>query len=346
MKSNLNHKKLVFVTGPDGLLGSNVVRELLNQGYLVRAMVQKGRNAKTIKNLEGVEIVHGDLLEPEKINELVKGCDQVIHIAAFTASWPSRSKKFFKVNVHGTRNVIDAALKHNVEKFIFISSSNTQGFTRSKRNPGDETTPWKGDQGMDYALSKRTAHVMVERAYREEGLPATIICPGFMFGPYDSGPTSGQLLIKAWHRSLKFATRGGKNFVAARDVAAATVNALREPTNGETFICGNANLTFKELFQTIEDVTGIPQPKTVIPAFIVNMAGAIMDFISKITHKQPLLSLPMAKNANERMYYGAGKAVKKLKMPQTDIRAAIRETYQWFGKNGYLKDYEKHALQK
>ncbi|MCB0840071.1 MAG: NAD-dependent epimerase/dehydratase family protein [Bacteroidetes bacterium] len=346
MNTAENHKKLVFVTGADGLLGSNVVRELLKQGYKVRAMVQKGRKAKTIRNLENVEIVYGDLLEPIKLVGLMKECDMVIHIAAFTASWPSRSRKFFKVNVEGTRNMIDAALYRNIERFVYISSSNTQGFTRSKKHPGNETTPWQGDQGMDYALSKKEAHLMVDKAVEENGLPATIICPGFMFGPYDSGPTSGQLLIKAWHQSIKFATKGGKNFVAARDVATATVNALKEDTIGETFICGNANLTFKELFQMIEDVTGIPQPHTVVPAFLVNIAGFFMDLISKVTHKQPMLSLPMAKNASERMYYGASKAVKKLNMPQTDLRTAIRETYQWFGKNGYLEDYEKHAIQK
>jgi dihydroflavonol-4-reductase len=343
---NTPNDKLVFVTGGDGLLGSNVVRELLAKGYKVRALVQKGRNADTIRNLKNVEIVRGDLLRPVKLVAYMKDCDYVIHIAALTASWPSRSRKFFKVNVEGTRNIIDAALYREVERFVYISSSNTVGFTRSKNRPGNENTPWQGDQGMDYALSKRKAHVMVDKAVEEEGLPATIICPGFMFGPYDSGPTSGQLLIKAWHQDLKFATRGGKNFVAARDVGVAIVNALEEDVIGETFICGNANLTFPELFQMIEDVTGIPQPHSVVPPLLVNIAGWSMDMVSKITHKQPMLSFPMAKNASERMYFSAEKAVKKLKMPQTDLRQAIRETYHWFGKNGYLKDYEKHTLQK
>ncbi|MDX2247429.1 MAG: NAD-dependent epimerase/dehydratase family protein [Bacteroidia bacterium] len=337
-------KKTVFVTGSDGMLGSNVVRELLTQGYRVKAMVQPGRNPKTISDLKGVEIVYGDLLDWEKIKQLMRGCDSVIHTAAYAASWPSRSPRYFDINVTGTQNVINAALFHRVNRFVHISSSNTQGFSESKKTPGTETTPWRGDQGMDYALSKKIAHEKVEKAIAEQNLPAVFICPGFMFGAFDTGPTSGQLLISAWNQDLKFCTKGGKNFVSASDVAKATVNALTLCQVGETYICGNQNLEFKELFEIIEDVTGIPQPKRVIPAFIVEITGMIMDFVGKITGKKPPLSFAMARNANLRMYYRADKAIKQLKMPQTDLRTAIKDAYRWFGENGYLKNYDRQIF--
>ncbi|MEZ4777261.1 MAG: NAD-dependent epimerase/dehydratase family protein [Bacteroidia bacterium] len=339
------NQQTVFVTGADGMLGSNVVRELLQQGYLVKAMVQPGRDPHTISGLKGVKIVFGDLLEPERMFDLMEGCEAVIHIAAYAASWPSRSPRFFDINVTGTQNVIDAALHNRVKRFVHISSSNTQGFSESKESPGTENSPWRGDQGMDYALSKKMAHELVEKAIAEKNLPAVFICPGFMFGPYDSGPTSGQLLISAWNGDLKFCTSGGKNFVSAIDVAKATVNALSISPVGESYICGSQNLEFKELFQMIEDVTGIPQPRRVIPGFLAEMAGLLMDLFGKITGKKPPISFAMAKNANLRMYYRADKAVKKLKMPQTDLYKAIRDTYQWFGKNGYLKNYDQRVVQ-
>lgn len=344
MKPNKN-KQTVFVTGADGMLGSNVVRELLQQGYLVKAMVQPGRNPQTISKLRGVKIVYADLLEPEIIQKVMAGCHAVIHVAAYAASWPSRSPRYFDINVTGTQHVVDAALYHRIERFVHISSSNTQGFSESKESPGSENSPWRGDQGMDYALSKKMAHELVEKAIAEKNLPAVFICPGFMFGPYDSGPTSGQLLISAWNGDLKFCTPGGKNFVSAIDVAKATVNALTMVPIGETYICGSQNLEFKELFQIIEDVTGIPQPRRVIPGFVAELAGLLMDFWGKISGKKPPVSFTMAKNANLRMYYRADKAIKQLKMPQTDLRNAIRETYRWFGKNGYLKNYDQQAFQ-
>ena len=193
---------------------------------------------------------------------------------------------------------------------------------------------------MDYPLSKRLAHELVEQAVQQQNLPAILICPGFMIGAYDSAPTSGQLLVRAWNKPLKFCTRGGKNFVATRDVAIAAVNALTMGRVGEAYICGNANLEFKELFETIEDVTGKPQPKLVIPPFIVLSMGWIMDTLGKITGKKPMLTLPMAESANMHMYYASDKAIRELGLPQTDLRVAIRDAYRWFGEHKYLEEYE------
>lgn len=327
------------------MLGSNIARELIRQGYHIKAMIQAGRRAETIKDLPKVELVEGDLTEKEQIFALMAGCDYVIHVAAFAASWPTRSPKYFEVNVEGTQHVIDAALAHQVKRFVHISSSNTQGFTESKDEAGTEETPWCGDQGMDYLLTKRLSHELVEKAVKEQGLPALLVCPAFMIGEYDAGPTSGQLLVRAWNDPLSFCTSGGKNFVAARDVATAAVNALKMGRIGETYICGNANLEFKEFFSQIEDVTGKSQPRLVVPGFLVKIMGWIMGIIGRFFKKQPLMTLPMARSACARMYYQPRKAIRELKMPQTDIRTAIRDAYRWFGKHHYLNNYELHETQ-
>ena len=340
MKKQSRNKKIVFTTGSDGMLGSNILRILVKQGYTVRAMVQPGRSPKTINHLPGVEIVYGDLTNYEQVHQLMAGCDYVIHIAAFAASWPTRSQKYFDVNVKGTRHMIDAALDHNIDRFIHISSSNTQGFTNSKRFPGNERLPWSGDQGMDYLLTKRVSHMMVEQAVQTQHLPAVLICPTYMIGEFDSGPSSGELLIRAWNSPFKFCTSGGKNFVAANDVAVAAVNALSMGQIGEAYICGNANLKFRELFQCIEDVTGKSQSRLVIPPYLVLAIGWLMDFLAKILRKKPMLTLVMARSSTMEMYYSQRKAIRELKMPQTHIRTAIRNAYRWFGEHKYLNDYE------
>lgn len=324
------------------MLGSNIVRELIQQGYHIKALVQAGRGAETIKDLPNVQLVEGDLTEAQQILDSMAGCEYVIHVAAFAASWPTRSPKYFEVNVDGTQHMIDAALAHQVKRFVHISSSNTQGFTESKQEAGTEETPWCGDQGMDYLLTKRLSHEMVETAVADRELPALLICPAFMIGEYDAGPTSGQLLVRAWNDPLSFCTSGGKNFVAARDVAKAAVNALKMGRIGETYICGHTNLEFREFFKQIEDVTGKPQPKLVVPGLLVKIMGWVMGLIGRIFRKQPLMTLPMARSACARMYYQQKKAIRELNMPQTDLRVAIRDAYRWFGQHQYLNNYELH----
>ena len=184
----------ILLTGADGFLGSNLVRELLERGYKVRALVEPGRDSKSLNGLD-VEICQVDILDPRKVKEAVNSCSSIIHTAAVTATWPSRSEIVKKVNIQGTRNIIDAAKERGVRRLVYVGSANSFGFG-PKESPGDETRTYSASRyGLDYFNSKHQAQTMVLEEVRDNGLKAVIVNPTFMVGTYDATPGFGVIIL-------------------------------------------------------------------------------------------------------------------------------------------------------
>ncbi|MDW3647894.1 MAG: NAD-dependent epimerase/dehydratase family protein [Bacteroidia bacterium] len=327
--------KKIFVTGPDGLLGSNLVRLLLERGYEVKAMVQPGRDSKTLEGLE-IEKVASDLLDAEKVMEASAGADAIIHVAAITSVWPSRGDIYHKVNVEGTRNVAKAALAHKVERFIYVGSASSYGFGPID-NAGTEDSPYQSAKyGLDYIDTKRQAQLEVMEMVEKEGLPGIVVNPTFMIGPYDSKPSSGAMIVAAAKGSIPSYTSGGKNWVAVKDVATGICNALTMGKIGEAYILGGENLSYKDALSRICKTVGKPAPGFQAPSFLVKFAGRMGSLFGSLTGKTPKLSYPMAWIACDGHYFSPEKAIKELNLPQTPLETAVNDAYNWFKENAYL----------
>ena len=184
----------ILVTGADGLLGNNLVRELLSRNHEVSVLLLPNSPAHTLDQLD-IERFYGNILKPEDIEKAIQGCDAVIHAAANTNIWPTRSAIIRKVNIDGTKNIINAALKANIKRMIYIGTANSFGFG-SKQRPGHEKLPYASDKyGVDYMDSKLEAQKLVLKAVKDQGLPAITVNPTFMLGPYDTKPSAGALIL-------------------------------------------------------------------------------------------------------------------------------------------------------
>lgn len=322
----------ILVTGADGLLGSNLVRLLLREGYSVRTFIHHSSSSTTLDGLD-LERVKGDILDPEAVREAVKGCDAVIHAAAMTNVWPARSEKVRKVNIEGTLNVIDAVLEHNTGRMIYIGS----GSSVNTEKGGTGRYPFPGAKfGLDYIDSKHDALVAVMDAVAKRGLPALAILPTFMIGAYDTLPSSGQMILAVARGKLKAYTGGGRNFIYVNDVAAAVVNGLKNGEIGKFYVACNENLTYREFILKAASITGRRAPVMKAPGWLVKTAGLLGTISGKITGRQPLLTYQMARISCEKQFVTDNEAVTYLKMPRTDIETAIRECYDWFVENKYL----------
>jgi dihydroflavonol-4-reductase len=325
----------VLVTGADGFLGNNVVRELLKRGLEVRAFLQEGRTVQTLDQLP-IEKSYGDLLNAAEVEKAAEGCDYIIHTAANTSIWPLRSEIVRQVNYNGTLNIIHAALSANIKRLVSIGSANSFG-NGTISNPGNEETPsTAGKFGLDYIDSKLQAQEAIIDHVKNHGLDAIIINPTFMLGPYDTKPSSGELLLALYHQKIPGYTASGRNFVYVKDVATAACNALTQGRNGECYIMANENLTYKEFNQLVADELEIKPPKLFIPKPFILAYGLISQILSFVIGKPPVVSYTVARMSNETNYYTAAKAVKELNLPQTPIKIAIREAFDWFKENGYL----------
>jgi dihydroflavonol-4-reductase len=327
----------IFVTGADGLLGSNLVRELLKRGNEVRAFVQPGRQQRTLDGL-ALEKFPGDLLNAEGVLKSSEGCEAIIHCAASTSVWPARSEIVNKVNIEGTKNIINAVLKNNIQRMIYVGTANSFGFG-SKENPGVEGNPYKSSRyGLDYMDSKYKAQQLILKEVKEKNLPAVIVNPTFMFGPYDSNPSSGAMIVALYKGKVPGYTSGGRNYVCVKDAAVAITNALTKGRVGECYILGNQNLSYQEAFRKIAVTIGVRPPSISIPSVFAKLYGRVGSAIGKISGKTPAISYPLSRIACDEHYFSPAKAVQELELPQTPIENGIQECFEWLKENGYLEN--------
>jgi dihydroflavonol-4-reductase len=326
----------ILVTGADGLLGSNLVRELLSRTQAVRAFVQPGRQQKTLEGLT-VEKFPGDLLNAEDVAKAAQGCDAVIHCAASTSVWPTRSEIVNRVNIEGTKNIIHAVKQNNIRRMVYVGTANSFGFG-SKENPGVEGNPYKsGIYGLDYMDSKYKAQQIILKEVKENSLPAVIVNPTFMFGPYDSNPSSGAMIVALYKGKVPGYTSGGRNYLCAKDAAVAIANALTKGRVGECYILGNQNLSYQEAFGKIASTIGVSPPSISIPSTFAKLYGRIGSLIGKVSGKTPAISYPLSRIACDEHYFSPAKAIRELELPQTPIETGIKECFDWLKANDYLK---------
>ena len=317
------------------MLGASVTREALQQGYQVKAQILPGSSTKVLEGLP-IEIVEGNILDRVFLEKEMSNCQYVINIAALTTIWPRRMDIIHEVNLQGVKNIADFAQKYAYNRMVQIGTANS--FDHGpKSKPGHEQNAYEGHQfKMDYMDSKYEAQCHLLSLHAERNFPVIIVNPTYMIGPFDSGPTSGRMLIELYNNKLPGYAGGGKNFVYSKDVAVATVNALHMGRLGECYIVGNENLYFGEMFQKASKVFNKPFKIKKFPGFAINMVGAINSLKAKMTGKTPKLSYSMAKMASVKQFYSPEKARQELLLPSTPIEEAISDCISWYKENGYI----------
>ncbi len=324
----------VLVTGANGLLASNLVRELLHSGYEVRGMVRENSNLLSLKKVD-IELVKGEITNSTDVRNAFAGCEVVIHAAANTSQWPTNYEAYKKTNVDATQLLLDEAVRRSIEKFIFVSSANAFN-PGSKANPATEQSPFSTKGKSGYMMSKYVAQNLVLGEFRRSGLPVVVVNPTFMLGKYDSKPSSGQIILMAHRKSLMAYPPGGKNFVHVADVATGTVNAIRMGKPGECYLLANENMSYREFFEKLRMVHGRPQTLVRLPRQAIRLTGGIGSLYESMFGKPAKLNSVNAHLLCADNYYSPAKAVKELKMPQTSVAQAIEDALEWFCQYGYL----------
>lgn len=258
----------VYVTGASGFVGSHVTRELRAQGAEVRD--------------EFVEL--GDRLGLERA---VAGCDAVFHVAALY-SFDAPARELERVNVEGTRNVIDACRATGVRRLVHTSSAATCGPVPG-REATEEDSPPHWELPVPYKWTKLAAERLVLAA-AVEGLNAVVANPTTPVGEGDLRPTpTGRMIRGVALGRYRAYLDIGLNVVDVRDVARGHVLALERGRSGERYILGGANLTLEELFAAVSDLAGRPRPRLRVPYAAVR-AAALVGAVNR--HEARLARLP------------------------------------------------------
>ncbi len=328
----------VLITGASGFIGNHVTRLCLAKGDRVRVMVMPGEDRTPFKDLD-VEFVEGNLLDPASLSKVVKGVEQLYHLAAMFAVWTKDPDLHYKINVDGTHALLRAAMTAGVEKVVYTSSVAAIGIN-ADRTPANENTafncwPW----ASEYILSKFISHQMV-KGLVSEGLPAAMVLPALPFGPGDRAPTpTGTMIIRTLKGQMKYYWDGGVCPVDVRDVAAGHVLAMEKGRIGESYLLGNnsSNMSNREFLQLIAKIADVPNVAVKeIPGKAMLTVAKLAEGWSKISGKAPMTTYKNTVFAQQHCYIDSSKAVSELGMPQSSIETAVEEAVEWFRANNYV----------
>lgn len=328
----------VLVTGATGFIGNHVTRMCLEQGDEVRVMVMPGEDRSPLDGMN-VEFVEGNLLDPSSLRKCVEGVEGLYHLAAVFAVWTKDPNLQYKVNVEGARAMMDAAKDAGVTKIVFTSSIAALG-VNANGEPANEETPFNcWEFAGEYVMSKFISHQMV-LAMVGKGLPATLVCPGFPFGPGDRMPTpTGGLIISILKGKMKNYFDGGLCAVDVRDVARCHILAMEKGRIGEVYLAANkdGNMTQQNFAQLVGRVTGVPDVATqYVKPWVMKAVARAMEFWANLTGKPPMTTLKTSLMAMQNIYVDPSKAIEELGMPQTPIETAVEDAAQWFRDNGHV----------
>lgn len=325
----------VFVTGATGFIGASIVRELIKDGCRVRALVRPGADLRNLQGLD-LELWQGDLLDPGSLQAGIQGCEQVYHAAADYRLWSSDPSVMYRINVDGTKAVLEAALKADVQRVVYTSSVGTLG-NPGNGEPGNEDTPVSFDDMVgDYKRSKFLAEREAEK-FVDKGLPLIIVNPSTPVGQLDIKPTpTGKIIVDFLNRKMPAYLDTGLNLISVEDCARGHLLAAKRGRIGRKYILGNRNLTLREIFAMLEKITGLPAPKVRLPYLPILVAAYINEGLSKLTGHEPLIPLAGVQMARKFMFFDQSRAIQELDLPQTPVETALQQAVAWFGDNGYL----------
>jgi dihydroflavonol-4-reductase len=251
-----------LVTGATGLIGSHIVKALLDRGDDVRVTV---RERSRLDNLAGLELdrVTCDVLDRRAVRRALGGVDRVFHCAGLPRITASQ-QELDRVNVGGTRVVLEEALRAGVQRLVFTSSATTIG-PAQRGSTADEKQVWRaGRYGLAYVNAKHAAEVEALRI-GAQGLPVVVINPAFVLGPGDIYRSSTELVRRFLRRQLPAYVDGALCIVHPGDVAAGALLADAKGEVGERYILGNRNFTLDRLFCDLGRLSGVEPPALKLP---------------------------------------------------------------------------------
>lgn len=326
-----------LVTGATGFIGANVVRELLNQDYQVRALIRKESDRRNIEGLN-IDTVFGDLRDRASLDAALEGCDVLFHVAASYTFWAPDPKFIYETNVAGTENILAAALAKGIKKVVYTSTESTIGIAKGKGIGNEEMVidPYK--LAGDYKKSKYEAERVALKMCRD-GLPLVIVNPTMPVGPLDIKPTpSGKLVVDFLNHRMPAYVNTGLNLIDVEDVAKGHILALEKGRIGERYILGNRNLTLKDIMALLEQVSGIKAPRIRIPiSFALGAAYFDELFSGQILKRQPRVPVAGVKAARKFRHFDCSKAIGELGLPQTPVEVALEKSVRWFIENAYVQ---------
>lgn len=333
--------EVYIVTGAAGLLGSNIVKELAEEGKEVRAFVlPKDPAAQHIDNR--VKIIEGDITKPEDLEKLFDGCLSrtvyVIHSASIVTLAPDYSEIVYRVNVEGTKNMIDKCIEYGAAKMIYVSS--TSAIPELLGNKSIQEVSSFSPDGLVgyYAQSKAMATQLVVDALEEEpNFDACIVHPSGICGPndYSFGPVA-EFLLDYGQGKMSMGIEGTFNSVDVRDLASAIITATQKGIRGSSYILSNELVTMEQMFNLVNQAAGYTYSPKILSAKTAKRVARFTEKWAKITKKPARLTSFAVYNLTRNNNFDSSKAKEELGFRTRPFAETIQDEMVWLKAEGKL----------
>jgi dihydroflavonol-4-reductase len=334
----------IFITGATGFVGTVLIPKLvaLHGSQAITAFVLPGDPLPVTWRDSGVRIISGDICDPVGVAAASHGHSHIIHLAGLISYWKKDLPRLLAVNRDGVANVVDATLANKVERLVHISSVGAIGF-RPDGQPADEETPFNWPRNLVYMTSKLAGQQVIETAVRDRGLPAVIINPASIMGPGDLNSVTphNQLYHTIYSKTLFGSFAGGLAVVDVRDLAELIIKALNGGVIGEKYLAVGANLSYRQVIETIARHAKRPAYPWRLPAPLFMIAGGAMEGISLLTGRRPLLTYGYGRLSGLCGYYDSTRSQRVFGQHYTDFEDTIRDTCRFYEKTFHGKQSEQ-----
>jgi dihydroflavonol-4-reductase len=318
---------MIAVTGASGLLGGNLVRAMLANGERVRALVHQDQRA--ISGLD-VTVARADLDDPASLERAFDGVEVVHHLASLITLRTDNWEEVKRVNIMGTRHVVNACLQCGVKRLVYYGSVHARQ-PEPLDQPLDEDRPLVTDTSLPpYDRSKALAELEVRKGIGR-GLDAVIILPSAILGPYDFRPSYvGEALQLMQRGGLLALTTGGYNWVDARDVSAGAIRAAEVAKSGSCYILSGHWLSINEVAVRTAQISGTRPPRLVVPLWLAGLALPLMEKLATLRGSQPLYTSAMLSALRSNRLITHARARRDLGYSPRPFMETLTDTLEWF----------------
>jgi nucleoside-diphosphate-sugar epimerase len=327
----------LFITGVTGYIGHKLMLAAINKGYTVHALVRDPSSSQLIAN-DKIEYFKGDITNYDSVVKAMENCDAVMHAAGITQLWHRDRSVFYRVNVGGTKNVLEAACFHNVKKFVFTSTCGVLG--PSFKYPVSEEDPRITPFENDYEISKHCAEELVKE-YSRRGLFAIIAALPRVYGPglMTNGNPVSKLIGDTIKRKIGFipdAKQVVGNYAFIDDVIEGHFLALQKGLGGEKYNLGGENHSYEEFFNSIRNASVQKIRLVTVPKFLLKTAGKFAFSISLFTKRHTHLTPAIIDRLYQNRAVSCEKAIRQLGYHITPLENGIQQTIQFLKAKNYV----------
>jgi len=333
---NTSKDTAILVTGGTGLLGSYLLRILVNQGFTnISATHRANSPFDLVENIKDkIHWCEGDLTDGFFVEDTVIGIQQIYHCAAVVSYDARERDEMMRINVESTTYLINAALHNSVEKFVHISSIAALG--RRKNMPIiNEDTKWeRSPMNSNYAISKYLSEMEVWRG-AAEGLTVAVVNPSIIVGGgfWEKGTAR---FFKNIAGGFPFYPIGGSGFVDVRDVANFTIRLMNSDIHGKRYVLNAENLSYQDFFKLVAASTKAKVPNIKVNTLIREVAWRVEWLRARLFNTTSTITKETAENSARTWRFGNEKSLEIFNgFSYRPIAESVAETgEQWLATDG------------